>query len=72
MQVIQARSAGFCYGVRRAVELTEQALAEAALADKKRSGRDITLVIPQRIGKCALRKIPVTELLPVIAAGWEA
>ena len=28
MQVIQARSAGFCYGVRRAVELTEQALAE--------------------------------------------
>lgn len=49
-----------------------EALAEAALADKKRSGGDITLVIPQRIGKCALRKIPVTELLPVIAAGWEA
>ena len=28
MKVIQAKSAGFCYGVRRAVELTEQALAE--------------------------------------------
>ena len=28
MEVIQAKSAGFCYGVRRAVELTEQALAE--------------------------------------------
>ncbi len=26
MQVIEAKSAGFCYGVRRAVELTEQAL----------------------------------------------
>lgn len=49
-----------------------EALAQAALADKKRAGGDITLVIPQRIGKCALRKMPVTELLPVIAAGWEA
>ena len=48
------------------------ALAEAALADKKRAGGDITLVIPRRIGKCALRKMPVTELLPVIEAGWEA
>ena len=53
-------------------EYPPQALAEAALADKKRSGGDITLVIPQRIGKCTLRKMPVTELLPVIEAGWEA
>lgn len=28
MEVILAKSAGFCYGVRRAVELTEQAAAE--------------------------------------------
>ena len=28
MEVILAQSAGFCYGVRRAVELTEQAAAE--------------------------------------------
>ena len=47
-------------------------LAEAALADKKRAGGDITVVVPERIGKCALRKMPVTELLPVIRAGWEA
>lgn len=53
-------------------EYPPEALAEAALADKKRSGGDITLVVPQRIGQCALRKMPVTELLPVIAAGWEA
>ena len=28
MQVIRRGPPGFCYGVRRAVELTEQALAE--------------------------------------------
>ena len=50
---------------------TAEALAEAALADKKRSGGDITLVIPQRIGACTLKKMPVTELLPVIRAGLE-
>ena len=48
-----------------------QALADAALADKKRAGGDITLVIPKRIGVCELKKVPVTELLPIIAAGLE-
>lgn len=46
-----------------------EALAHAASADKKRAGDDITLVIPRRIGACALRRIPVSELLPVIRAG---
>lgn len=53
-------------------EYPPEALAEAALADKKRAGGDITLVIPKRIGLCALKTMPVTELLPVIRAGWEA
>jgi 3-dehydroquinate synthase len=48
-----------------------EALAEAALSDKKRSGGDITLVIPRRIGQCELRKVPVGELLPIISAGLE-
>ena len=37
-------------------------LAEAALSDKKRAGDSITLVLPERIGKCCLKKIPVSEL----------
>ena len=37
-------------------------LAEAALSDKKRAGDAITLVLPERIGKCYLKKIPVCEL----------
>lgn len=46
-------------------------LANAALTDKKRSGNNITLVIPEKIGKCVLKKIPVNELLPIISAGLE-
>ncbi len=47
-------------------------LAEAALSDKKRTGNEITLVIPQEIGNCVLRKIAVAELPKIIAAGLEA
>ncbi len=49
-----------------------EALAEAALSDKKRSGGDITLVVPRRIGRCELKTVPVTELPSIIRAGWEA
>ena len=53
-------------------EFSPEALAEAALADKKRAGDAITIVIPKRIGLCELKTVPVTELLPVVRAGWEA
>ena len=39
-----------------------QRLATAMLADKKRQGGEITLVIPERIGKAVLKSIPVEEL----------
>ena len=50
---------------------TDLKLAEATLADKKRAGDDITLVIPGCIGGCYLKKCPVAELESVFAAGWE-
>ena len=53
-------------------EFSPELLADAALADKKRAGDFITIVVPKEIGGCELRKMPVTELLPVIRAGWEA
>ena len=37
-------------------------LSEAALSDKKRAGGTITLVLPEDIGRCVLKKIPVAEL----------
>ena len=53
-------------------EFSPEALAEAALADKKRAGDSITIVVPKEIGTCELLKIPVSELLFVIGTGWEA
>ncbi len=47
------------------------ALARAALADKKRRGGQISLVIPKKIGKCEMKSVPVEELESVFAAGWE-
>ena len=48
------------------------ALAQAALSDKKRSGGEITLVLPERIGKCYLKKVPVSELPDWFARGLAA
>ena len=58
-------------GLPTATDYSPEALAEAALADKKRAGNAITLVIPKRIGCCELKKVPVDDLLPIIRAGWE-
>ena len=44
-------------------------LAEAALSDKKRRGGRITLVLPERIGKCALKTVDVAELPVYFAKG---
>lgn len=44
-------------------------LSSAALSDKKRSGRMITLVIPEKLGQCVLRETPVSELEYIISLG---
>ena len=46
-------------------------LTEAALSDKKRAGDSITLVLPEKIGKCFLKKIPVAELRDTFARALE-
>ena len=70
---IAGRNAAFVAknGLPADTNLSPEALAEAASADKKRSGGDITLVVPKKIGLCELKKVPVSELLPVIQAGLE-
>ena len=52
-------------------DFAPEALAAAASADKKRAGDSITIVAPKRIGRCELKKMPVTQLLSVIRAGLE-
>lgn len=45
---------------------TNEELLSAMVNDKKRSGDTINLVIPEKIGNCVLRSIPVSELEEVL------
>ncbi|MBE6594852.1 MAG: 3-dehydroquinate synthase [Ruminococcaceae bacterium] len=45
------------------------AMAEAALSDKKRRGGEITLVLPRKLGESVLVPTPVEELAAFFAAG---
>ena len=44
------------------VPYSAEQLAAAALHDKKRRGGSITLVLPEAVGKCCLKTIPIEEL----------
>ena len=50
------------YGLPTATDYTAQALAAAALSDKKRWGDTLPLVLPEAIGRCRLEPVPVSEL----------
>ena len=56
-------------GLPSGTDFPVERLAEAALSDKKRSGENITLVVPERIGRCTLKTISASELPDVIRAG---
>ena len=44
MRVIQAQSAGFCYGVERAVRMAEEALCSEALIEAAIAGTEVVEV----------------------------
>lgn len=46
-------------------EYTPKDLADAALSDKKREGGTINFVMPEVMGKCVLKKIPVETLYKI-------
>ena len=46
--------------------ISPERLIEAASFDKKRSGQNITLILPERIGKCVARKFSLNELAQFI------
>jgi 3-dehydroquinate synthase len=50
-------------------EFPAEQLAEAALSDKKRMGGTLTLVVPERLGKCVLQAMPVSGLSAFFEAG---
>jgi 3-dehydroquinate synthase len=46
-----------------------EALANAALSDKKRSGGTVKLILPEAIGRCTISPTPIRELESIIQAG---
>ena len=59
-------------GLPTTTEFSPEALANAALSDKKRAGGQMTLVVPRGIGDCTLMDLPVEQLERVFRAGMEA
>ncbi|MGX8698376.1 MAG: 3-dehydroquinate synthase [bacterium] len=57
------------HGLPAATAFPPEALARAALGDKKREGGRITLVFPEKIGSCFLKTLPVEELERVARLG---
>lgn len=57
------------FGLPADTSCTAQQLFGSALSDKKRSGRTVTLVVPECIGSCILKPTPVEELKDFIEAG---
>ena len=59
------------FGLPHATDIPAKLLAEAALADKKRSGRRIALALPERIGKCVIKDFDTDELEGFIKLGTD-
>ena len=59
------------YSLPRDTSFSPSEIAENAMSDKKRAGGEITLVIPEKAGKCILKKFPVEELENFISGAWD-
>ena len=55
------------YNLPSEYDIKSNELYEASLSDKKRSGGKITLVLPEKIGKCALCEVNVEEVASLFA-----
>ncbi|MBQ8469136.1 MAG: 3-dehydroquinate synthase, partial [Clostridia bacterium] len=52
-------------------DFTTEELLDGALADKKRKGDLISLIVPKHLGECLTHTVPVTELGTIIDLGKE-
>jgi len=59
------------YGLPVTTEYAPDALLDAMLSDKKRAGSKITLIVPEKIGKCRLEKLPVEEMKALLRPALE-
>lgn len=54
------------YGFETSCPYSASELYSVILSDKKRSGGDITLVLPKAIGECTLERMPATRVLELM------
>lgn len=57
------------FGLPTETEYSAQVLFEAALSDKKRSGGTVHLIVPEKIGQCAIRPTQIDKMKAFIEAG---
>ena len=50
-------------------DIPAEKLYELARGDKKTEGSDITLVLPESVGKCILKKMPLDEFKKILTLG---
>jgi 3-dehydroquinate synthase len=54
------------YGLPDKTDLTPEQLIEAAFFDKKRNGKNISLIVPEKIGKCVIKSFSMEEMAEFI------
>ena len=57
------------FGLPIFIHHSAQVICEAALSDKKRAGNTVNLILPKKIGECAISPTPVIALENLIQAG---
>lgn len=57
------------YSLPVSTDFSSSELSSAAMADKKRSGDKIKLIIPEALGNCVIKSVPTSELEKIIGEG---
>lgn len=67
----QIRAAIEHFGLPTACEYTAEELYESMLKDKKRKGSSISIIVPERIGACSVKKISLAQMREFLELGLE-
>ena len=67
----QIRSILTAFSLPTETTLTAAQLVEFALSDKKRFGNTVNLIMPEQIGKCIIKPIPIETFESIVKAGLE-
>ena len=57
------------FGLPQTCGYSAEDLYTSALSDKKRAGDTVNLILPEKVGSCAIVPTPVSELESIMQAG---